>query len=269
MGVGDELRAPAPKRAAGMRWLLAGSVVAGLGGLALVVTAVVFGAASAAVQPQAAAEAAPREAPAPPSGPGGGAVEPDVEAEATLGVDAEWVTRIAGRTGIPERALQSYAEAASRLSRETPGCGLGWNTLAGIGLVESEHGTIDGGAIAANGRISPPLVGIPLDGTSTRAIPDTDGGALDHDTVWDRAVGPMQFIPSTWEVWASDGNGDGIEDPQNLDDAAYAAARYLCATGGDLTNPDGWIAAVAAYNDAVDYNHRVADAADHYASHSQ
>ncbi|MBK0419115.1 lytic murein transglycosylase [Leucobacter sp. CSA1] len=162
--------------------------------------------------------------------------------------------------------MRAYAGAAVHMSTEQPGCGIGWNTLAGIGWVESEHGTIDGGSIAGNGRASPPIVGIPLDGTSTDRIHDTDEGALDGDPVWDRAVGPMQFIPSTWATWGADGNGDGIEDPQHIDDSALAAARYLCEVGGDLRQPENWIAAVAAYNDTVEYNNRVADAADHYAS---
>jgi membrane-bound lytic murein transglycosylase B len=75
----------------------------------------------------------------------------------------------------------------------------------------------------------------------------------------------MQFIPSTWSLWSSDGDGDGRADPQDIDDAVYSAGRYLCATGGDLREPNNWITAVASYNDTVDYNHRVADAADHFA----
>ncbi|MBO1902962.1 lytic murein transglycosylase [Leucobacter weissii] len=180
-------------------------------------------------------------------------------------IDPAWVARIAERTGIGERALEAYGQAASRIGVEQPECGLGWNTLAGIGHVESEHGTIFGGELAENGRADPPIRGIALDGTRTDAIPDTDGGELDGDEVWDRAVGPMQFIPSTWELWASDGDGDGIADPQDIDDAAYAAGRYLCSVGGDLRQPDNWIAAIAAYNNTIEYNNRVADAANHYA----
>lgn len=75
----------------------------------------------------------------------------------------------------------------------------------------------------------------------------------------------MQFIPSTWESWGADGDGDGVVDPQQIDDAAYSAARYLCAAGGDLRDPQAWIAAVASYNDTIDYNHRVAEAATAYA----
>ncbi len=45
---------------------------------------------------------------------------------------------------------------------------------------------------------------------------------------YDRAVGPMQFLPGTWGRWGSDGDRDGVSDPQDVDDAALAAARYLC-----------------------------------------
>jgi membrane-bound lytic murein transglycosylase B len=182
--------------------------------------------------------------------------------------DRRWVSELAEATGIPERALRAYTGASLVLAEEAPTCGLGWNTLAGIGFVESEHGTIHGSHIADDGDAHPNIVGIPLTGETTMSIPDTDGGALDGDDVWDRAVGPMQFIPTTWDEWATDGNTDGVTDPQNIDDAALAAARYLCAAGGALTQPENWIAAIHAYNPTVEYNNRVADAAEHYARSS-
>lgn len=181
--------------------------------------------------------------------------------------DAVWIDAVARETRIPQRALQAYAGAALRAGQDHPGCGLGWNTLAGIGHVESEHGTIGGSHLAADGVATPAIVGIALDGTRSQAIGDSDGGALDGDATWDRAVGPMQFIPTTWAQWGADGDGDGRIDPQNIDDSALAAARYLCEIGGDLTQPDRWIAAVAAYNHTVEYNNRVAEAASAYAQH--
>jgi murein DD-endopeptidase MepM/ murein hydrolase activator NlpD len=59
----------------------------------------------------------------------------------------------------------------------------------------------------------------------------------------------MQFMPSTWERWGIDANGDGIADPWSPQDAIYAAARYLAAAGGthDLSR------AVLAYNHAQWY----------------
>ena len=71
---------------------------------------------------------------------------------------------------------------------------------------------------------------------------------LHGDPEWDHAVGPLQFLPSTWETWGRDGDGDGTADPQDLDDAAAAAAAYLCGAGQDLTTGPGWSAAVYAYN---------------------
>lgn len=176
-----------------------------------------------------------------------------------------WVTRVAKAGRIPERALAAYAGAAIAVRESHPGCGLGWNTLAAIGLVESEHGSIDGSAIGPDGVAAPPIVGLALDGKGVAAIRDTDRGVLDGDATWDRAVGPMQFIPATWAAAARDGNLDGVTDVQNIDDAALAAAVHLCGVGSDLTVGENWIAAIAAYNDDATYNNRVAEAATRYA----
>ena len=79
-------------------------------------------------------------------------------------------------------------------------------------------------------------------------IRDTDGGALDGDTAFDRAVGPMQFIPGTWTTFAKDGNNDGVASPHNVYDAALAAGDFLCAGGGDLSQPADQRAALLRYN---------------------
>ncbi|MDX6669060.1 MAG: hypothetical protein QOK04_2440, partial [Solirubrobacteraceae bacterium] len=47
------------------------------------------------------------------------------------------------------------------------------------------------------------------------------------------ALGWMQFIPSSWQMYGTDANGDGIKDPYNPVDAIFAAGRYLKAAGGD------------------------------------
>jgi membrane-bound lytic murein transglycosylase B len=178
-----------------------------------------------------------------------------------------WLDALSARSGVPHRALAAYTGAALRVAETDPACALGWNTLAAIGHVESGHGTIGGTVLDERGRAAPRIVGIALDGGDVDAIRDTDGGALDGDTVWDRAVGPMQFIPSTWALFAADGDGDGIADPQQIDDAALTAATYLCSvTDGPLTDADEWIAAIAAYNSTIDYNNRVARDATYYAS---
>ncbi len=206
---------------------------------------------------------APADAPA-----AAAAAEPGEQGASQQGIatlaDPDWLQRVSAATGIPIRALAAYAGADIAVLEST-GCRVGWNTLAGIGYVESHHGTLQGGGIGDDGTAQPPIIGIPLDGTSTQAIPDTDGGALDGDATWDRAVGPMQFIPSTWQLYGQDGSGDGIADPQNIDDAALSAATYLCQSSGGLEDADAWIAAVRSYNDTNDYQVRVASAAQQYA----
>jgi membrane-bound lytic murein transglycosylase B len=179
--------------------------------------------------------------------------------------DPDWVAEISARTGIPIRPLSAYAGAALRLGDEQPACRLEWTTLAAIGRVETVHSTIFDSALDRAGVATPPIVGIPLDGDGVLAIPDTDGGAYDGDAEWDRAVGPMQFIPTTWALVGADGNADGAADPQQIDDAVLTAARYLCQYDRDLADPSDWVAAVRAYNPNVEYNTSVASFAERYA----
>ncbi|WP_369374065.1 lytic transglycosylase domain-containing protein [Promicromonospora sp. Populi] len=179
--------------------------------------------------------------------------------------DPAWLQDAAERTQIPLRALAAYAGASLRLAQTEPQCGIGWNALAGIGAVESVHGSYQGARAGADGTVTPPIIGVALDGSAgVMEILDTDDGALDDDTQWDRAVGPMQFIPSTWAAYAQDGNLDGQADPQQIDDAALTAARYLCQSGDDVTTDDGWTAALAAYNRSVSYANDVTELAESY-----
>jgi hypothetical protein len=168
--------------------------------------------------------------------------------------------------GIPARALAAYRAAAARTARDAAGCRLTWPLLAAIGFVESAHGSVHGAAVQPDGRVAPPVLGPRLDGAGAFAlIRDSDRGALDGDPVLDRAVGPMQFIPSSWFRHRADGDGDGRADPHDLDDAALAAAGYLCAGGRRLDEPAGTIAAVFSYNHSYDYVRVVLTAAARYA----
>jgi hypothetical protein len=178
---------------------------------------------------------------------------------------AAWASPMAVRTDIPVVALEAYALAELRVAQTTPGCGLRWTTLAGIGRTESNHGRSNGATLTTDGRSTPPIYGPLLDGANgTRRIEDTDQGRLDGDITWDRAMGPMQFIPSTWTRYSVDADGSGSPDPHDIDDAALAAANYLCAGGRNLATEAGWWAAVLAYNNVQTYAQNVFDAANNY-----
>lgn len=158
--------------------------------------------------------------------------------------DAFMVATISG-ADMSVVAYDAYASAAAGQGS----CGLAWTVLAGIGRTESRHGTYGGARPRPDGTTSPRIIGIALDGRPGIAtITDTDGGAYDGDGTYDRAVGPMQFIPATWRSMARDGNGDGRADPHNLYDAAAAAAAYLCRLGGGLGNPANLDQAILSYN---------------------
>jgi hypothetical protein len=189
-------------------------------------------------------------------------------AEPTARIDDAWLAQTSAATGIPARALAAYASAHLTVEAEDPSCGIGWNTLAGIGAIESDHGRHGGSSVGADGWVTPRILGVPLNGDGVMAIHDTDGGAWDGDTVWDRAVGPMQFIPETWSYWGADGNGDGVADPNHIDDAALGAARYLCASG-EMTTVEGWREAVFSYNHLEVYVDDVAAVANDYAARAR
>jgi Transglycosylase SLT domain len=166
--------------------------------------------------------------------------------------------------GIPARAVQAYQAAAV-----AAGCGIPWTLVAAIGRVESDHGRFAGATLLADGRSDPPIVGIPLDGRpGVAAIKDTDGGRWDGDRSYDRAVGPMQFIPGTWATFGVDGDGNGKTDPFDIDDAAASAAKYLCKAGGDLSNEAGQRNAVYSYNRSTAYVDNVLALAALYAGHA-
>ncbi|GAA3655301.1 hypothetical protein GCM10022237_14040 [Nocardioides ginsengisoli] len=179
--------------------------------------------------------------------------------------DDAWLARVSAATAIPPRALAAYARAHLRVAAEQPGCRVAWNSLAAIGGVESRHGSVGGAVLGDDGVPRPEILGPVLDGGAFGAVHDSDGGVLDGDATWDRAIGPLQFIPSTWETWGADGNGDGIADPNQIDDAALAAGRYLCHAG-DLADPDTWRRAVFSFNHSDAYVADIAGLANRYAA---
>jgi membrane-bound lytic murein transglycosylase B len=179
----------------------------------------------------------------------------------------EWASERAPVLGMPITALEAYAYAARVAEVENPDCNLSWPTLAGIGMVESHHGTYRGATIASNGDVTPLIRGVRLDGTrGNLEIIDSDSGLLDGDPGLDRAMGPMQFIPETWRLYGVDANNDGKASPDNFDDAALSAAGYLCWRGKDLAAPRGWMKALAAYNLSEQYARTVRDWATAYAN---
>ncbi|MGQ0777179.1 MAG: lytic transglycosylase domain-containing protein [Pseudonocardiales bacterium] len=154
--------------------------------------------------------------------------------------------------GIPGIVLDAYRVAATRLTITNPNCHLRWSLLAGIGRIESGHAR--NGRVDTAGTTLTPILGPPLSGgAGTALILDTDRGTLDGDTTYDRAVGPMQFIPTTWSAYGVDGNGDRQISPHNVYDAATAAGRYLCSGGLDLTDPAQRYSAVYRYNHSDSY----------------
>ena len=160
--------------------------------------------------------------------------------------------------GIPAAALAAYQRAATLVDHADAECRVDWALIAAIGKVESDHGRYGGNGIDRDGTVRPGIYGIPLNGRNdTAVIHDTDGGTFDRDSTWDRAVGPMQFIPGTWRTVGVDANGDGRKDPQNITDAATATGVYLCSGPGDLSTDSGARSAVLRYNQSASYADRV------------
>ncbi|MEU2359775.1 lytic transglycosylase domain-containing protein [Streptomyces noursei] len=162
-----------------------------------------------------------------------------------------------GSMGIPATALDAYKKAERTLSGARPMCHLPWQLVAGIGRVESVHAS--GYGLRTDGSTAKPIRGPRLDGEQFALIRDTDGGRWDGDAEFDRAIGPMQFIPSTWATRGADGNGDGVKDPNNIYDAALATGHYLCAGGRDLNRLADLDKAILSYNYSREYVNAVRD----------
>ena len=173
------------------------------------------------------------------------------------------VVNTPGALGIPAMALSAYRNAERMMASADPGCGISWNLLAGIGRIESMHA--NGGATDARGTAVSPIYGPTLNG----ALPGNEvivQGSVGGQVTYARAMGPMQFLPGTWVRYASDGDGDGAADPQNLYDSTLAAARYLCSGGLDLRDPSQVLAAILRYNNSMPYARNVLGWAAAYAT---
>ncbi|WP_233358807.1 lytic transglycosylase domain-containing protein [Thermomonospora amylolytica] len=124
------------------------------------------------------------------------------------------------------RQAAGYLDLYRQAARRCPG--LSWTVLAAIGQVESDHGRNAGRSSAG-------------------------------------ALGPMQFLPSTWRHYGVDGDRDGKADIMNPYDAIPAAARYLCDHGAGRGGRSLYDA-VYAYNHAHWYVQKVLDLARAYAA---
>ena len=168
--------------------------------------------------------------------------------------DPQQIVATSSTNGIPSAALAAYQRAETVINAADRSCGLQWQLVAAIGRVESDHGRFGSSVLDADGTARPGIVGLALDGKGdTALVRDTDAGQYDGDKTFDRAVGPMQFIPSTWSVVGVDADNDGLRNPQDIDDAALATAVYLCAGSDDLATADGLRSSVYRYNHSESY----------------
>ncbi len=168
-----------------------------------------------------------------------------------------------GSLRIPMIALNAYQNAERMMASAFPACGISWNLLAGIGRIESMHA--NGGATDVSGAAVRPIYGPALDGT----LPGNEVIEMSRSSnrvVYARAMGPMQFLPGTWSRYASDGNGDGKADVQNVFDASLAAARYLCSGGLNLRDQSQVMTAILRYNNSMAYAQNVLGWAAAYAT---
>jgi hypothetical protein len=190
---------------------------------------------------------------------------PEAEAQSLPAAYSAGAVPAATANGIPSRALEAYKRGAALVDAADPACGIDWALVAAIGKIESDHGRYAGNGLDESGTVRPGIFGMPLNGNNnTAVIRDTDGGAYDRDPLWDRAVGPMQFIPGTWRTVGVDADGDGAKNPQNMSDAATSTAVYLCSGPGDLTRAGDLRSAVLRYNQSDAYARQVIAIAEGY-----
>ncbi|HEY9352470.1 MAG TPA: lytic murein transglycosylase [Nocardioides sp.] len=195
------------------------------------------------------------------------AIEAPASVSASTNEGGKSLPGTASAAGIPSAALAAYQRAATVINAADAACKIDWPLIAAIGRVESNHGRANDNRLSAEGVSTPGIYGVPLNGKgNVSQITDTDGGQYDGDTSYDRAVGPMQFIPSTWAMVGVDADGDGKRNPQDINDAALASAVYLCSGNDDLSTDQGARAAVFRYNHSQSYVTTVLGVAEAYRS---
>ncbi|HVE73503.1 MAG TPA: lytic murein transglycosylase [Mycobacteriales bacterium] len=146
------------------------------------------------------------------------------DVRAIVGKDADVEVLRPATVRASKRRPASYRELYQVSARYCPG--LRWQVLAAIGQVESGHGRNNG--------------------------PSSAG-----------ALGPMQFLPSTWAAYGVDGDGDGRADIMSAYDAVPSAALYLCRNGAGRGGQSLYDA-IFAYNHADWYVRKILALADAY-----
>jgi hypothetical protein len=200
----------------------------------------------------------------------GAPIQPGASGPRPADALAGWAQQVGTRAGIPVVAVEAYGYAELVMARTAPSCHLSWTTIAALAYVESAHGSYNNSVLGADGEVTPPIYGLPLDGKGGRQlIKDTDQGTLDGDTTYDRAIGPLQFIPATWVANAIDADNNGTADPNDIDDASLTAASYLCKNGRDMSRADSWWEAILSYNAVQPYAQKVFDTANLYGQRSR
>lgn len=164
------------------------------------------------------------------------------------------------RLRLPIVTVDSYVRAAATMDDQPPECAIDWASIGAVSRVESQHGTYLGRSVLASGDLDRPLLGLLLNGSGVATVRDTDGGALDGNGEFDRALGPMQFLPRTWRVFEVDGDSDGDTDPQSMYDATATAAAYLCNLGQTKRTAD-FGARLLGYNASSAYVTKVLSSA--------
>jgi cell wall-associated NlpC family hydrolase len=165
----------------------------------------------------------------------------------------DWAANVGTALDIPPRALVGYATGELVARQEHPGCHLSWVTLAGLGKASSNHGRFGGVQIGPDGAMSKALGAVPLQGAA-------------GESATEKRSGPLQLTSQQWTRNDQSIPGSAKPDVQDVDDAAVAAGRVLCAGGADLAAGTGWWKQVGAYRDSDLFRQQVLGNAQLYAT---